>query len=309
MSGSRLVADAGGTNVRFAIASADGRLERVRTYQVEDHPTFSDALAAYRGDAGGHLDVDSAAIAAAGPVDNGSCKLTNNAWSVVREEIAALLGGVPVVVLNDLEAVASALPHLAPADVHQLGGPSPVWPEQRTMLAVNVGTGFGAASIMRREGRWWTCPSEAGHMTFGRVLADEAEWLPIAASVESVLSGHGLALLHARLIGAGDRAVLETADVLARAAHDPMAARALQVFTTALGRIAGDLALATCAWGGVYLCGSVAVGWSAMADSELFRAEFTRKGPMRARMLAVPSVVIRRENAALFGLARIHVTP
>ena len=67
--------------------------------------------------------------------------------------------------------------------------------------------------------------------------------------------------------------------------------------------LAGDLALATCAWGGVYFSGSVATAWSTVADVAQFRAEFTRKGPMQTRMRQIPTAVIRRENAALFGLA------
>ena len=90
--------------------------------------------------------------------------------------------------------------------------------------------------------------------------------------------------------------------------RDAAAARTVELFTAILGRIAGDLALATCAWGGVYLCGSVATAWAAIADVERFRAEFTRKGPMRTRMLKVPTAVIRRDNAALFGLAMMPLS-
>jgi glucokinase len=96
--------------------------------------------------------------------------------------------------------------------------------------------------------------------------------------------------------------------VFAEAGRDPVAARAAAVFTAVLGRIAGDLTLATCAWGGVYLCGSVATAWAAIADIERFRAEFTRKGPMRARMLEVPTAVIRRDIAALYGLAMMPIS-
>ena len=149
------------------------------------------------------------------------------------------------------------------------------------MLAVNVGTGFGAASAIWRDGRWYTCPSEAGHMTLGSVEAIAA--LPADTSVENVLSGSGLARLHERLAG-GRRAAdpPDAADVFAQSARDAAAARTVEVFTAILGRIAGDLTLATCAWGGVYLCGSVATAWSAIADTGRFRAEFTRKGPMHA---------------------------
>ena len=53
--------------------------------------------------------------------------------------------------------------------------------------------------------------------------------------------------------------------MFALAAGDAAAARTVEMFTAVLGRIAGDLTLATCAWGGVYLCGSVATAWAAIA--------------------------------------------
>jgi glucokinase len=174
------------------------------------------------------------------------------------------------------------------------------------MLAVNVGTGFGASSVIHRDGRWFTCPSEAGHMTLGAVEAVPA--LPADASVEDVLSGSGLARLYERLAGSRANAP-QASDVFAAAGRDSAAAHTVEVFAAILGRIAGDLTLATCAWGGVYLSGSVATAWAGMGDIERFRAEFTRKGPMHARMLKVPTAVIRRDIAALYGLAMMPISP
>ena len=222
MSPRRLVADAGGTNVRFAVADEDGRLDRIKIFQTTDFPTFLDAFSAYRSDAGGLPEIDACAIAAAGPVDGDAVKLTNNEWIVDRAKIAAMMGGVPVALVNDLEAVAAALPHLTSDDLTTLGAPAPVRPERRTMLAVNVGTGFGAASVIWRDGRWYTCPSEAGHMTLGRVEAMAA--LPADASVEDVLSGSGLARLHARLAGGQAGSAQQAADVFAVAGRDAAAA-------------------------------------------------------------------------------------
>ena len=92
MTSRRLVADAGGTNVRFAIADAKGNLDRVKIFQTADFPTFLDAFSAYRADAGGLREVDAAAIAAAGPVDGDAVKLTNNEWIVDGAKISAADG-------------------------------------------------------------------------------------------------------------------------------------------------------------------------------------------------------------------------
>lgn len=298
MSARRLVADVGGTNVRFAIADAQGNLDRVKIFQTADFPTFLEAFAAYRTGAGGLRDIGAAAIAAAGPVDDDVVRLTNNEWIVDGTKLSALLGGALVVVVNDLEAVAAALPHLTSDDLITLGPVAPLRPERRTMLAVNVGTGFGAAGVIWRDGRWYTCPSEAGHMTIGHV---EGAALHADVSVEDILSGSGLA----RLAGGHSR---QASGIFAEADRDQAAARAADLFTTTLGRVAGNLALATCAWGGVYLCGSVASAWAATADIQRFRAEFARKGLMHARMLKVPTAIIRRDMAALYGLAMMLIS-
>ena len=215
--------------------------------------------------------------------------------------------GVPVVVVNDLEAVAAALPHLTADDLTTLGTAAPVRPERRTMIAVNVGTGFGAASVIWRDGRWYTCPSESGHMTLGPV---EGTALPADTSVEDVLSGAGLTRLHQHLAGAqeGSRNPGRHRTCSRWPAGDAAAARTVEVFTAVLGRVAGDLTLATCAWGGAYLCGSVATAWAGVADIGRFRAEFIRKGPMRSRMQNVPTAVIRRDIAALYGLAMMPIS-
>jgi glucokinase len=305
----RLVADVGGTNVRFARAGADGSLDGLRSCRAADFPSFRAALEAYLADSG-RGDIVAAAIAAAGPIDGDRVKITNNPWSIDRADVSAALGGAPAVLINDLEAVAAALPHLAVGETAKIGAPAVVRPEHRTMLAVNVGTGFGAASVVRRGAHWWTCPSEAGHMRLGIRPGDAGEWPPDGATVESLLSGDGLVRLYQRLAGSGRASHATPSDaggIFASAGRDARAARAVEVMSRALGRVAGDLALATAAWGGVYLCGSVAVGWSAVADAAQFRTEFIGNGPMRGRLEQVPTAVIRRGDVALFGLAKVSI--
>jgi glucokinase len=303
----RLVADVGGSNVRFAIADADGRLAQATSYLIADFASFADALQSYL-TATGHPKFGAGAIAAAGPIDGGRVDITNNNWSIDRAEVSVALGGVPVAIVNDLEAMAAALPYLGPDDYAAIGAPAPRQGDHRTMLAFNVGTGLGAASALFRAGRWWTAPSEAGHMTLGPLIRDGIEIAAEGASIESVLSGAGVVALHRRILqdqGISQHSLRDASEVFARIGRDAAAARTVALLTVVLGRIAGDLVLATASWGGVYFCGSVATAWAALADPAQFRDEFVRKGPMQPRMLHVPSAVIRREHAALFGLAML----
>jgi glucokinase len=306
----RLVADVGGSNVRFALVDRGGALERIETRRVADHPSFAAALADYfKGY--DHKSIEACAIAAAGPVDESRIKLTNNAWTIDRGEISAVFGGSPVVLLNDLEAVAAALPHLGVKDWIAVGGPAATRPERRTMLALNVGTGLGAASAAFRDARWTTIPSEAGHMTLGPLTVGGVELADDGASVESVLSGPGVVELYGRVAAAQRKradTVTDAAQVFARANDELIAARTVELLTLVLARVAGDLALATAAWGGVYFCGSVATAWVPLADTTAFRAEFIRKGLMQTRLENVPTVVILREQVALYGLATIPIS-
>jgi len=307
LGGRRLVADVGGSNVRFAVADAAGGLAQAKNYPVAGFGSFAAALQSYLADAG-YPGFSTAAIAAAGPVDGGRVDITNNDWSIDSAEISAALSGLPVALINDLEAVAAALPYLTSSDYAAIGKPGPRQGEHRTMLAFNVGTGLGAANASFRAGRWWTGPSEAGHMTLGPLTIGGIEIAADGDSIESVLSGPGVVALYRRVAqqkGAPVNTPRGPAEVFTRAERDAAAVRVIELLTLVLGRIAGDLVLATTAWGGIYFCGSVAGAWAPLADAAQFRAEFTRKGPMRTRMLDVPSAVIRREHVALFGLAML----
>jgi glucokinase len=308
----RLVADIGGTNARFALAGEGGALAGVETLHVSDFPTFDAALAAWLAgiDADKRGRVASAAFAAAGPVDGDAIKLTNAPWRLAARDISALLGGIPTGVFNDLEAVAYALPFLESTDVAAIGPQTTAAADQRArMVAVNVGTGFGAATAMPAGGGWLACPSEAGHMSLAPANEEEAALLAAlapgrTATLEDVLSGAGVSVLHAAISGG---AAVEAGEVFARAGADPAARRAVTLLSRWLGRAAGDLVLATAAWGGAYLLGGVVSGWHPLCEQAAFRAAFEDKGKMRARMAAVFSGVVTREDVALLGLAKAPI--
>jgi glucokinase len=308
VSGWRLVSDVGGSNARFA-RGADGALRDRRIYLVRDYPTFQDALTRYLADTGGAQGCHSAAIDLAGPVDGGRGKLTNAPW-IIDERDAARQLGVPAVLINDLQAVALALPHLAEQDLTPLGAATRARDGRRTMLALNVGTGFGAASLVPAGSGWVACGCEPGHMALGAIDAEQLAVIEGIPTVEDLLSGRGVKALYtrvARLHGAEPRADWTGADVFRNARQDTVAAETVHQFTLLLGRIAGDLALATGAWGGVYLCGSVIDGWAEAADISLFREQFERKGAMSDRMPGVYTGIILPDDAPLIGLMHFEM--
>lgn len=310
MKNRRLVADVGGTWSRFAISDGPRHLGEVRTYRTAARSSFAETMAAYVTDIGAAPAQDwctSVRIAAAGPVDAGVVKLTNSTWRIAAAEISQALGDIPVSLVNDLEAVGLLLPHLTPADIRPIGPPASGG-LVGNRIAINVGTGFGTATAIRIGGGAWTVAAgEAGHMSLASTTPEEGAAFAELESVEDVLSGAGLARLHtamARQQGADEPPA--DASVFASADRDPVASATVALMTSLLGRVCGDLALATASWDGVFLCGSVAKAWADVADAAMFRAAFERKGAMSTRMAAVPTHVIVTSDPALLGLT--HAT-
>jgi glucokinase len=305
----RLVADVGGTNARFALAAPDGRCEAAANLRVADFPDFDDALVAYlrRLDAATRGRIASAAFAAAGPVAHDAVKLTNAPWRIAASHVSDQLGGVPTAIFNDLQAVALALPFLGGQDVTRIGSvPRPDSAPPEHMVAVNVGTGFGAATAIPAGDGWTACPSEAGHMSLAAADAEEAELLAAlcpgrTATLEDVLSGTGVGALYAALSGSHP---IPADAVFARAGDDAAARRTVVMLSRWLGRASGDLVLAGASWGGAFLLGGVVSGWHPLCDHEAFRAAFEDKGKMRGRMSGVFTGVVTRQDVALLGLAK-----
>jgi glucokinase len=293
----RLVVDLGATHCRLAASAGPGRLSHLRVWPTAATPTFEDTLCAWFMEE--RLDPDAceaAMIAAAGPVDGNAVALTNAAWTVTGERVSRALGGAPVVIVNDLAGVAMLLPHLQPEDSVALWAAEPEAkqiPRALTRIAVNAGTGFGAAAAIPVGEEYAIVSGEPGHMA----LSDPAFGV---ATVEDVLSGEGVVRLY-RARG-GSRAVT-AAEVTARAAVDPVAGGLVDDLLRLLGRVTGDLVLATGAWGGAWFTGSVAQGLLVSGDHSLMRGAFEAKGAMTARMRHVPVHRLTVDHPALLGLS------
>lgn len=303
----RLVADVGGTNVRFARATGVSKLADLAEFPVSSFACFEDALTTYLLQVDAGANCLSAAIAGAGPVSGGRIILTNNDWCISQSSVSALLAGKPVRLFNDLQAAALSIPMLKSADlltvVKAIDTPDPL--ENR--LAINVGTGFGASPLLHTVDGWWAAGTEAGHMSLAATSAKELELLASPAqlfhSTEDALSGRGLQNLHTCFADADSGVPPSAQTILASAKSSTPAARAVEMFTTLFARACGDLVLAHGAWGGVYLFGSVALEWSRQETLPSFATTFTDKGLMSQRMAKVPVHAVLRDNAPLFGLA------
>ncbi|UPY36003.1 glucokinase [Sediminicoccus sp. KRV36] len=299
-----LIGDIGGTQARFALAEG-GRFGAVVTQRVADHPTALDAMRAARARLG---PAESAILAIAGPIEGQRARLTNGTWAFDAAALAATLGLASLRLVNDLEAMACALPALSAADVEswQAGVAAPEAPQ----AIIAPGTGLGVAGFLPGHG---ALPTEAGHIGFAPRDATEAAllaWLQArqgAVSAEDFLSGIGLVTLHDGLAELRGVALprRDGAEISAAAeAGCPVAREAVAVFGQALGGFCGDVALSLGARGGVYLAGGVAQALAGLLPRAGFLERFQERPRMRGYLARIPVRLIRHPQPGLLGLAQ-----
>jgi glucokinase len=314
-----LVGDIGGTHARFATvdvsASAPWRLENRQDFAVEI-PTFEQALQRYVEAAGLAGVPPSAAVAVAGPVTAGQARLTNRDW-LISEEALRRFGCHEALLINDFIALAFAVEILGEADLHLLG-PDLKGIADEPITILGAGTGFGVSCLARYRNRLVVpMATEGGHIAFAP--GDEQEIAVLRqmmrrygrVSVERILSGPGLEALYQALeeISGRTPAQLSAAQVTTQAvAGDPGCAAALTMFCAVYGSVAGDLALAHGARGGVYIAGGIALKIETFLAKSAFRSRFESKGRLSPFVRAIPTKIITSGDAALLGSAHAGVS-
>lgn len=304
-----LLADIGGTNARFALLT-DGKLGVISHMAIRDYGSFREALAAYLDRAAKTVEIRHAILAASGTVQNERCALMNNPWVIDAAELRGAYGFSSVRLINDFEAVAWALPRLLPSSLLQLDGRRPV--TEAPLAALGPGTGLGMAVSIPTGGRQIVLSSEGGHSTMaGGSLREDAviELLRHRfrhVSSERVLSGAGLENLHDALATLdGVTPPKRRATDITRAGIDgtcPISRAAIDMFCAMLGSVAGNLALAVGAKGGVFIGGGILRHMPEYLARSQFRARFEEKGRLRKFLEPIPVYLILDADVAFVGL-------
>ncbi len=259
--------------------------------------------------------ITSISFGIAGPIVDGEVVMTNVPWRVSHREMVEATGVPQLRLLNDLEAMAWAVPVLAAHELHtlQAGTPNPAG----NAALIAAGTGLGEAILHRVDGRLLPVPSEAGHADFAartdeelalvRAIRDEVG----RVDVERVVSGLGLVHIAAHRHGADRCAVagvFGARDGVARVSQAAAAgtcadcAAVMDLFVDAYGAEAGNLALRAMATAGLYVGGGIAPKIRPLLERR-FMASFLDKAPMAPLMAAIPVHVILNDQAALLGAA------
>jgi glucokinase len=307
-----VVADIGGTHARFALAEIEPggqpRLGAMKRYRTREHEGLASAWSAFERDCGGALPRD-AALAIAAPIEGEILTFMNCDWRIERATLAADLGLDRMTLLNDFGAVAHAVSVLAPDALEPIMGPEAPLPEDGITTVLGAGTGLGVAMFLRRGAAVTIIETEASHIAFAPLDAEE-EGLRDAlaarygrASVERVVCGPGLVDIY-RFLGGGDWDETRPGDLWSAAIDggDPMAAHGLDILVRCFGAAAGDISLAHGAMG-VAITGGLANRIKHLLRGAEFAERFLAKGRYRDRMSRIPVKLVTTEEPGLLGAA------
>jgi len=335
-----LAGDIGGTKTNLAVFSPEDGLRAPlaeATFPSADYPSLEALTREFLSQV--DLKVDRASFGVAGPVVAGRATVTNLSWVIEETQLQEALNLSSVRLLNDLAAIAHAVPFLEPADLHTLNEGQPV--PGGAIAVIAPGTGLGEAFLTWDGARYRPHASEGGHTDFApnnpfevellRYLQDRFEHV----GYERVCSGRGLPNIYAYLKDSGyaeepawlteqlastddptpvivNAALRQSFDGAQDKAQDgvldgerpcELCVATLNAFVSILGAEAGNLALKVLAGGGVYLGGGIPPRILPALEDEQFMKAFRHKGRMSDFLARVPMHVILNPKVALLGAA------
>ena len=317
-----LAGDIGGTKTVLGLISSQKGAHNpiaLKRFASSDYLTFTDMISDYL--AGKDVTLKAASIGAAGPVYDNRVEGTNLPWDVESAAISELLNDIPVFLINDLEAIADAVPTLEPNDLEII---KPGEIRRKNPVAILApGTGLGEAFLFWDGTRYRAIPSEGGHTDFAPATSEEMALLDFLrakykhVSYERVCSGIGIPNLYSfyreterysepewlrnELDMNEDRTPVIIQSALDESADICQAT--LDMFMGILGSEAGNLALQVLASGGVYLAGGIPPRIVPKLKGKPFLDGFTRKGRLSSILWQIQVSVVTNPLAALFGAA------
>ncbi len=311
-----LVADIGGTNVRFALSQPGAKEVLIpgsaAQFQVADFESPLEAIRLYLRQSGSRP--AQAVLAFAGPIGGDVVAATNNSWSASGLQIRTELGMESVRLVNDFAAMSAALAVVPSRAMQVLGLEDTTHfrlPQSGVIAVIGPGTGLGVGVLVMRGGQSFVVETEGGHCAFAPLTDEQVEIFRALTtqfgrvSNERLLSGAGLINIYRAVCSSlGVASVACTPEAVSASAadgSDPQAVRAVELFCEILGAVAGDVAMTCGAWDGVCLAGGLIEPMLPWLRSGAFRQRFESKGRIAPAMARVRTFVLTYEHAGLVG--------
>lgn len=306
-----LVGDVGGSKCHLAIYRNQSCLEE-KVYQIKKFIFFSDMLADFLSSFSERIDC--ACFGVAGPVEEGTCQLTNASWYLQADEIAKEFKIPRVFLINDLEAYGYGLSSLSAEDfvvLHEGEG-------KGNRIVIAAGTGLGELGLYWDGKDYHPIATEGGQVDFAPRDEREMELLTYLktkyphVSYERVVSGPGIVQLFQFYIEYKKEKKPEWVDSVpvdqmpamiskkGLAFECALSRKVLEWFVSLYAAEAGNLALKYLSKGGVYIAGRMAQKNLPLIQERFF-AHFKDKGRFEPLLAQMPVKVVVNENTPLLG--------
>ncbi len=305
-----LVADAGGTHIRFAV-SHDGRnLSEPQKFRVSEFPSLKDAVTHYLFRQRIEFDdIRQFAYALAG----------RNPWG--KEQAGDVFPTATTTLINDFEANAYGLIDAGAEDVVCLTGErTSQAPQGSSRAIIGSGTGVGIAYIIPVGAGHHVQRTHGAHMLpalirpeHRTILDNIRAFKPTtnAPIYEDLLAGYGIFDIYRALASGGhvDVDYKDTNDMIARGGHDPFVQQTLKLYHGTLGVFAHQVLAFGYAYDGLYLTGGITdrlIG-AGLFDLETFLAELNQDmaPSVMHDVAATPVYWVKDEFISLRGLLRL----
>ncbi|BHH85674.1 glucokinase [Desulforhopalus sp. 52FAK] len=319
-----LAGDIGGTNTRLGLFTPERGPDAPvaeQKYRSKEYAGLEEIIISFLSDQ--QVMVDKASIGVAGPLKKNRASITNLSWVIDGDKLCHETGIANVSLLNDLEAMAYAIPHLDTSMIETINSGVAVSESNKALIA--PGTGLGEVFLTWNGTGYQPHSSEGGHTEFGPRNDLQMDLLSYMlkrydhVSYEWVCSGIGIPNLYSFFKDTGrypeppalGRALAEEEDrtpLIVNAALDapdkhPICVAVLELFTSILGAQAGNLAMTVSSFGGMYVGGGLPPRIGDYIRSPLFLDAFKNKGRLSPMVEDMPIYLITHPNTALLGAA------
>jgi glucokinase len=332
-----LAGDIGGTSTRLRLAVADAdrwrSTEWERTYPSQDFPDLVPVVQKFLAELAVTGELVTACFAVAGPVVAGVATLQNLAWKLETDRLRQQLRIPNILLINDFTAIGYGLAHMQPNELHVLQEGEPV--NQGPRVVIGAGTGLGQGYLLPNNGQYQIFPSEGGHSDFAARSLLEFQLVEYVmarygldhVSYDRLVSGRGIVDIYRFLRDRAENPVEVTAiaeaisqweqssaaehshladpaAAIAKAAgSNPLATAAMDMFLSAYGAEAGNLALKFLPWGGLYVAGGIVAKNLPLMTNGIFIDALRQKGRMVPVVSKIPVYLVLNPYVGLIGAA------
>ena len=319
-----LAGDIGGTKTVLALFSTAESVDTLHPLHLQTYPSghyssLEAIITQFLKDK--DAEIEAATFGVAGPVVNGRSQITNLPWVIDAANISQTFHIKKVALLNDLESIATAVPHLQADDLATIidGQAEP----GGAIAVIAPGTGLGEAFLIWDGQRYHAHPSEGGHASFAPTNADQRALQAFLEqrfhhiSFERVCSGSGIPNLYEfwqqdgrfpepdwlreQINQAEDPTPVIVEAGLAKTAD--ICTATVQLFVDILAGEVSNMALKVLATGGIYLGGGIPPRLLNLLQTDRFISEFADKGRFTKLLMNMPVQVICNPQTALLGAA------